>query len=159
MELNRAEKMSREMMDEHGLTDWKFAFDRAKRRFGLCRYKHRQITASRDLTELNSEAEFIDTILHEIAHALVGPGHGHNSVWRERAIEIGCSGNRCGRVKTVAPKFKGICPECGNADFAHKRLNNACEICCEQFNNGKFSEDFRFVWSRVSTPVITNREK
>jgi hypothetical protein len=30
-----------------------------------------------------------NTILHEVAHALC-PGHGHDSVWAERAREIGC---------------------------------------------------------------------
>lgn len=33
----------------------------------------RQITLSRAITELNDRACVVDTILHEIAHALVGP--------------------------------------------------------------------------------------
>lgn len=30
-----------------------------------------------------------NTILHEVAHALVGPGFGHNQTWMEKAREIG----------------------------------------------------------------------
>jgi hypothetical protein len=30
-----------------------------------------------------------NTILHEIAHAIVGENHGHRQVWQEKAIELG----------------------------------------------------------------------
>ena len=30
-----------------------------------------------------------DTLLHEIAHAIVGPGHGHDAVWQTAARRIG----------------------------------------------------------------------
>ena len=36
------------------------------------------------------DEEVKNTLLHEIAHALVGPGHRHNRVWRQKAREIGC---------------------------------------------------------------------
>jgi hypothetical protein len=35
------------------------------------------------------------TTLHEAAHALVGPGHGHKWVWRCMAITLGISPDRC----------------------------------------------------------------
>lgn len=37
----------------------------------------------------NHEVHVIETILHEIAHALT-PGNGHNHVWKEQARELGC---------------------------------------------------------------------
>jgi SNF2 family DNA or RNA helicase len=37
-----------------------------------------------------NDAELINTIRHEVAHAIVGPGHGHNEVWADKAREIGC---------------------------------------------------------------------
>jgi len=30
-----------------------------------------------------------DTLLHEIAHALVGTAHGHDEVWKAKCLEIG----------------------------------------------------------------------
>lgn len=39
---------------------------------------------------INSDIEEIkNTILHEIAHALVGVENGHNQIWQEKAKELG----------------------------------------------------------------------
>lgn len=35
-----------------------------------------------------------DTVLHEIAHAIVGNEHGHDGVWKECAQRIGSTGAR-----------------------------------------------------------------
>lgn len=35
-----------------------------------------------------------DTVLHEIAHAIVGNKHHHDRVWKDCAQRIGCSGSR-----------------------------------------------------------------
>jgi hypothetical protein len=85
MILKDAEALAQQLMSEHGLSHWHFEFDRAVRRFGFCMYGIRTITLSRKFTLLNSEPEVRNTILHEIAHALVGPNHGHDKVWRTNA--------------------------------------------------------------------------
>ena len=38
--------------------------------------------------------------MHEIAHALVRKGHGHDAVWKAKALSIGCDGQRCGHSFT-----------------------------------------------------------
>ena len=40
------------------------------------------------------EEELIDTVLHEVAHALVGPEHNHDRVWKLAAMRIGCTADR-----------------------------------------------------------------
>jgi predicted SprT family Zn-dependent metalloprotease len=35
-----------------------------------------------------------DTVLHEIAHAIVGGEHGHDRVWKDCAQRIGSTGSR-----------------------------------------------------------------
>lgn len=54
-----------------------------------------------------------NTILHEIAHALVGHKEGHNKVWKDKAIEIGCTGDRCcQRFYEISEyKYNLICEE------------------------------------------------
>lgn len=98
MDIRTAEVIIRGEMFAHGLTSngWKFKWDRALRRNGLCNYTHKTISLSKPLAEIKSEAEVRNTILHEIAHALVGPGHGHNYIWRRKHLSLGGNGQRCG---------------------------------------------------------------
>lgn len=121
-------------MRETNLVGWTFGFDRATRRAGQCNYTHRKITVSRRLMALYSEAEAKDTVIHEVAHALVGPGEAHGERWRETAIALGGTGEvRVSRdAPQLPPKYVGLC-SCGR-EFARMRLPRAdlmCRACAE----------------------------
>ena len=105
MDLRDAFALAEDLLEHHGLTDWSIAYDGAKKRAGICRFGPRVIGLSAPLTVLHSVDDVRDTILHEIAHALVGPQHGHDAVWRAKAREIGCSGERC--VSADSPRVPG----------------------------------------------------
>jgi predicted SprT family Zn-dependent metalloprotease len=150
MELFEARKMADELMIKHGLIgnfkDWRFRFDNAKRRFGCCHYSTREITLSKSLVLLNSEANVRNTILHEIAHALT-PGHGHDSVWRRKAMEIGCTGDRCYKSKDVVTpqsKYVAKCVGCGNTYKKHRRpkVSYSCTPCSGSRYNPKYKLEF-----------------
>jgi hypothetical protein len=53
-----------------------------------CVYEEKLIIVTERHTKLSTPTEIRDTILHEIAHALVGP-LGHSDVWAAKATEIG----------------------------------------------------------------------
>ncbi len=125
MNLASAAQLATQLMEEHGLLSqkWHFCFDRAKYRFGCCKYTSKEITLSRALTELNDEHLVRDTILHEIAHALT-PGAGHGPVWRAKAKEIGCTGDRCysnTEVQALELEYMATCGVCGLEDKRSKR--------------------------------------
>lgn len=109
-------------MDEHGLHGWAFAFDRARVRAGACHFGDRRITLSRALTAAHDEAQVRETVLHEVAHALVGPRHGHDQVWRARALAIGATGERCYSAEepVVPGRWQGRCVA-GHVVHRHRR--------------------------------------
>ena len=115
MDLRAALALGRELMQLHGLDDWVIQLDRAKTRAGVCRPRTRTISLSAHLTHLHPVEEVRDTILHEVAHALVGVRHGHDAVWRAKAVEIGCSGRRCSSEE--APRLEG--PWAGTCPSGH----------------------------------------
>ena len=114
-------KLARELLDKHGLHDWAFAFNRRKRSLGFCRYEARTIELSVFLVERNGEAEIRDTLLHEIAHALVGPGHGHGSVWKRKCLEIGATPQRCGQADMPEGRWRARCGGCGKGFHRYRR--------------------------------------
>ena len=62
--------LARSEMDKNGLFDWKLDLDHAKVRAGAC-FLEKKISFSRNFIKNSNESEIYDTILHEIAHALV----------------------------------------------------------------------------------------
>ena len=133
MDPRAALALARGLLAEHGLDDWRVGLDRAKTRAGACRFARREITLSAPLTRLHSEAEVRDTILHEVAHALVGPSHGHDDVWRATALRIGCSGQRC--VPADAPRVEG--PWRGTCPRGHVRLGAGDELIASGPDEGQ----------------------
>lgn len=130
--LHTVATIARELISAHGLTGWRFEFDRAVRRMGCCKYKHRVISLSAPLSMRAPMDEIRDTILHEIAHALVGPGAGHGLVWYSKARSIGCNGKRCSdvEIEEIPGKWQAVCPGCGRTFHKHRRPNlNRLRIC------------------------------
>lgn len=110
MRLDDAETVAYCLMNRYALEGWSFGFDNAKNRCGYCQHGRKRITLSRHFVQMNDESDVRDTILHEIAHALVGPGHGHGRVWQRQAMMIGAKPERCA-TDVVMPKgnVEGLC--------------------------------------------------
>lgn len=100
MELNAAKSLALELIAKH-IPGWRFAWSKKKTVFGCCRYGPKIIELSSHMTPHCSDEEVLDTILHEIAHALT-PGAGHSVRWRLCFKALGGSGDRCGeRLKDL----------------------------------------------------------
>jgi predicted SprT family Zn-dependent metalloprotease len=97
--------MTLDLMRQHGLTDWALQFDNARVRAGICRYSARTIGLSKHFVAANTLERVRTTVLHELAHALVGPGHNHDRVWQAKCLAIGGDGRpRYDVASTVMPE-------------------------------------------------------
>jgi predicted SprT family Zn-dependent metalloprotease len=145
VQIDDAAELARRLMDLHGLTDWSIDFDNAKTRAGVCRSHRQQIGLSRPLTRLHTADEVRETILHEIAHALVGAHHRHDAIWRAKALQIGCSGQRCisSTNGAVPADWVGTCPA-GHRVTRHRRPQRvqSCGLCSVTFH-----PDALFEWT------------
>jgi len=123
MELNTARSMALAEMSKWGLLPvWHFEFNNRKRGLGLCKHLDKAICLSTNYVALNSEEAILDTILHEIAHALVGPGKGHKREWKLMCMRVGCqslSATKSANMPTA--RYTLTCPCCGQVFRYHRQ--------------------------------------
>ena len=127
--------------------DWTFQWDHAKSRAGSCSDKKRIISLSLPIAKGRDVKRTINTLLHEIAHAIAGVRHGHDEFWRAIAIKIGCDGERCfneDEVDSRLSKYISTCPRCGRNHYGH-RLRKRQSWC--KCTGRTFRPDERLVWS------------
>jgi superfamily II DNA or RNA helicase len=91
MTRQQASELLRKEMNKHGLTDWHIRLNQdANSHFlGLCSHRDKTIILSAHHIDIHPDPDVINTIRHEIAHALT-PGERHNEVWAAKAREVGC---------------------------------------------------------------------
>lgn len=152
MNTTEAQRMALREMGEWGLIEkgWTFRFDNAKTRAGLCSYSKKVISLSKPLTAIWDESDVLDTILHEIAHALTGylPNEGHHGPsWRRACIIVGASTDRCygGDLPKVDAPWTGQCSnrEC-DVTFTRHREPTVAQTCGAHGNG--FDLDNLVLW-------------
>jgi predicted SprT family Zn-dependent metalloprotease len=150
MHVTEARIKTKRLLDEHGLTEegWTVEFMNGKWLLGQCRYKDRTIRLSRWLCRLGTDAEVLDTILHEIAHAITGPGHNHNHVWKLNAVRLGANPRayRYNMSYNVPHKYEIVCSWCGQVVHKrHRKMNLArlarvWHVACGQDSQGQLEQ-------------------
>ncbi len=90
-------------------TRWTFGFDLSTSRAGVCRYGETRIDLAVSYCLRATRADIENTLLHEIAHAIVGARHGHDAVWQAKARQIGCTAERCHDVTHTVARWVGEC--------------------------------------------------
>jgi predicted SprT family Zn-dependent metalloprotease len=148
--LHAIEELARKLLRAHGLHGWAFTYNRRKRAMGFCCYTERSVELSIFFVEHNDIDAILDTLLHEIAHALTGPDHGHDAVWKARCLELGATPSRLGHARMPAGKWQAVCHSCGRSYHSHRRPKRLqgwyCPPCGLELG--------RLVWKQLSRLVM-----
>lgn len=92
MEAHEVATLARTHMDQHGLEGWFIKIVNVFGVAGRCVYSRRTLEFNAKWCAVASDLDVKNTVLHEIAHALVGPGRGHDYIWHARFLSIGGNG-------------------------------------------------------------------
>ncbi|MFM1796128.1 MAG: hypothetical protein RLZZ340_805, partial [Actinomycetota bacterium] len=128
----------RKIAEHLDLENWKFEFDSAKRRAGLCNYTEQKIQLSKYHVDIHSVDENMQVVLHEVAHAMAGSEAGHSKVWLATAKRIGYRAEKfTGKeiAQETAP-WMGVCPM-GHKHYRYRRPKQmvSCALCTKNFDS------------------------
>jgi len=149
MDKTEAIRIARQKLDENGLQDWKVRIEKAYSRAGVCFHYEKEIRLSEQYIGMMPEVEVLDTILHEIAHALLPAGHGHDMLWRATCIKLGCRPKRClPDTFKLEKKWVAICPTCKTRFGRMKKIRTSaicwCRRCKRDYPNDPSKSTLKF---------------
>lgn len=142
MTRQQASELLRTTLNQHGLTNWSVRLNQnAESSFlGMCSHKDKCIILSAHHIDIHPDPDVINTIRHEVAHALT-PGCGHNVTWQAKAREIGCDNTLPCSNLSLSPEIidairSGATVEVTFEEhiirtpkFNITRLQDKCEVC------------------------------
>ncbi len=159
MQTELAEKIAVELIDSYGLTGWSFKFNKSKRMLGICKAGTKRIELSYAYVFKNDESHVRDTILHEIAHALVGVEHGHDEVWKEMCIQIGCNPKACDNTALLPQgAWQARCACCFTLFSRHRKPEMLSGMYCKRCGPAKGKLLFKKVRKAAFKPVAAAKE-
>lgn len=108
-----AQRITEELLAEHGLAGWRVEFNHARRTAGMCDYGQKLIVLSLPLMSKRHWGDTENTITHEIAHALT-PHHRHDGIWARQHLAMGGDGLRCFQHFDEDAPYQATCERCGD---------------------------------------------
>lgn len=134
MELAKFYTIVANKFQEHGLHNagWRFRVNTRKSALGVCHYLTKTIELQRFHILNDSEESVVDTLLHEIAHALT-PGAKHSWTFKQKAYSIGCKSATCKSSNELVARPLGRyafpCLKCGHKHSWNRRPKHSHYIC------------------------------
>lgn len=115
---------------------YKLIFNNRKRSLGTCNWKRKTIAISLQFLESAPMEEMIDTLKHEMAHALDAEERGfsqHDNRWKRWCLITGATPERVkalSREHMPKGKYNWICKNHGVIGTAHRKTK--CEYRCKR---------------------------
>ena len=127
----RIRRVFAELQAAHPSTvgDYRLVVDtRPTRRLGQCRHHVREVGVSSFALKDPDIAE--NTVRHEAAHALAGPGHGHDATWKDACRITGARPVRCAVVSEDFMPAQKWSFDCGlGCKGSRSRRASAAMVC------------------------------
>jgi hypothetical protein len=134
MDLKELEDIANREMMKHGLHDWTFGLADTKRQLGVCKYRTKRIEIAEYYALNSSPQTVLDTLLHEIAHAIAGPAARHGPVWKAVAVRLGATPRACDNSPetVVTPgDWQATCPACKTTFHRYNRPRSLSGYRCK----------------------------
>lgn len=162
-------EMTYKHLKAHGLIQWTVKIKSLKTRIAQCRTLRRALVPeaskgviewSREFAEFLTEAEALDTTLHEIAHALVPHAKtAHGPEWKAMAIKLGAKPTASKAVPgaVIESKYTGECPQ--GHKFTRNRISweNRYSYYCPACKKNPLVAESDITW--YDTKEYKNRKK
>lgn len=136
MDQSEVRGFARRLMKENGVGHLALEFVVSKKERGACVFDADgpvKIVLSKFWTKRLPERLVADTILHEIAHAIVGYEAGHGPTWKRMAKLLGANPNyaptdaEINRLRAEAYKYRVECQEHGVLDYIDRATKRYTE--------------------------------
>src|SRR3954451_24473133 len=124
MDLKELEEIAVRELRANGLHGWTFGLVKTKRRLGVCKYRTKRIEIAEYYARNSPPGTVLDTLLHEIAHAIAGPAAGHGPAWKAVALRLGATPRACdnSHETVVTPgDWQATCPACQKTVHRYRR--------------------------------------
>ena len=137
MDLKELEIIAHREMQKHGLRDWAFGFANTKPRLGVCKYRTKRIEIAGYYAQHSAAESVLDTLFHEIAHALAGPAAKHGPAWKAIAVRLGATPRACETSGTAIMQpgdWEAQCPDCKKTFHRYRRPKRSSRYFCRCFS-------------------------
>lgn len=134
MDLEELDEMARQEFKKYGLRGWTFGLAKARRRLGVCKFKAKRIEIGAYYARHNPTENVLDTLRHEIAHALAGPAAKHGPRWKAIAIRLGAKPQSCETADEVVVEpgdWQATCPACNKTIHLYRAPRSLTGYRCK----------------------------
>ena len=155
MDLEELETIAAQELKEHGLRGWTFGLAGMKRRLGVCKYRQKRVEIADFHARNNPPEVVLDTLRHEIAHAIAGPAARHGPRWRVVAVRLRATPRSCddSPETVVTPgDWRATCPTCTKTYHRYRRPKSLSGYRCRC--DARSPLVFEFMGDPARRPVV-----
>ena len=155
MDLKELEAIAVQELKANGLRGWTFGLTGTKRPLGVCKYRAKRIEIAEFHARNNPPSTVLDTLRHEIAHALAGPAAKHGPAWKAVAVCLGATPRACddSPETVVTPgDWRATCLTCTKTYHRYRRPKSLSGYRCRC--DARSPLVFEFMGDPARRPVV-----